>query len=134
MSASTATSPETKTVRLPLTIAVVVLALGAFVARLPLLRVREFDPDELEHLHGAWCIAKGLLPFRDYFEHHMPGMYYLLGWLLNRYDVVHSADAAVRLMFGARTLMPTVAGCATPLCGAATPRTIPASSIRSSGR
>jgi hypothetical protein len=53
------------------------LAIG-FTAQLGLAFVREFDPDELEHLHGAWLISKGMLPYRDYFEHHTPGLHFLL--------------------------------------------------------
>lgn len=47
------------------------------LARLHLLVVRLYDPDEFEHLHAAFCIAKGLVPYRDFFEHHGPVPYYL---------------------------------------------------------
>jgi hypothetical protein len=39
---------------------------------------RGIDPDELEHLHAAWCVAHGQVPYRDFFEHHGPALYYLL--------------------------------------------------------
>ena len=39
---------------------------------------RLYDPDEFEHLHAAKCVADGLLPYRDYFEHHGPLTYYIL--------------------------------------------------------
>lgn len=48
------------------------------LGRLWLLPVRGFDPDELQHLHGAWCIAQGQLPYRDYFDHHTPWLHVLL--------------------------------------------------------
>jgi hypothetical protein len=38
---------------------------------------RAYRPDELQHLHVAWNIAHGLLPYRDFFEHHPP-LYHLL--------------------------------------------------------
>ncbi|MGE5191436.1 MAG: ArnT family glycosyltransferase, partial [Deltaproteobacteria bacterium] len=39
---------------------------------------RGIDPDELEHLHAAWCVSRGDVPYRDFFEHHGPALYYLL--------------------------------------------------------
>lgn len=33
---------------------------------------RYYDTDELEHLHAALLVARGNLPFRDFFEHHGP--------------------------------------------------------------
>jgi 4-amino-4-deoxy-L-arabinose transferase-like glycosyltransferase len=47
------------------------------VARLHLIVVRLYDPDEFEHLHAGYCVAQGLLPYRDFFEHHGPATYYL---------------------------------------------------------
>ncbi len=44
-------------------------------------RNRIFNPDEFQHLHGAFSIANGLIPYRDYFEHHTPWLPYLLSWL-----------------------------------------------------
>lgn len=46
-------------------------------ARLHLLLVRVYDPDEFEHLHGGVCVARGQVPYRDFFEHHGPLTYYL---------------------------------------------------------
>jgi hypothetical protein len=43
---------------------------------------RRFHVDEWQHLHASWCIAQGLLPYRDFFEHHSPGLWYLLApWM-----------------------------------------------------
>lgn len=39
---------------------------------------RGIDPDELEHLHAAFCVWHGGVPYRDFFEHHAPALYYLL--------------------------------------------------------
>ena len=49
--------------------------LGA--ARVHLLFVRVYDPDEFEHLHAGFCVAQGLVPYRDFFEHHGPLTYWL---------------------------------------------------------
>lgn len=39
---------------------------------------RGIDPDELEHLHAAYCVSRGEVPYRDFFEHHGPAVYYVL--------------------------------------------------------
>jgi len=52
--------------------------IGATVLCLLLLTtVRYFDPDEFQHLEMAWLISKGIVPYRDFFEHHTP-LYHLL--------------------------------------------------------
>lgn len=40
--------------------------------------LRGYRPDELQHLHVAWNIGQGLLPYRDFFEHHPPLFHLLL--------------------------------------------------------
>ncbi|HOJ39242.1 MAG TPA: glycosyltransferase family 39 protein [bacterium] len=43
---------------------------------------RYFDEDEFQHIHIAWLISRGVLPFRDFFEHHVPFYHLLLSPLL----------------------------------------------------
>lgn len=38
---------------------------------------RLYDPDEFEHLHAGYSLARGEWPYRDYFEHHGPATYWL---------------------------------------------------------
>jgi hypothetical protein len=52
------------------------VAVGA--ALLMQTQIRGIDPDELEHLHAACAISWGDVPYRDFFEHHPPALYYLL--------------------------------------------------------
>ena len=33
--------------------------------------------DEFEHLHASWLISIGQLPYRDFFEHHHPLLWYV---------------------------------------------------------
>jgi hypothetical protein len=40
------------------------------------------DFDEAEHLHTTWLVARGLLPFRDFFQHHTPMLWVTLAPLL----------------------------------------------------
>jgi hypothetical protein len=86
------------------------LILGSFAFRLDLLKNREFDPDEFEHLHSAWSLSKGQIPFRDYFEHHTPGLYFLLAPTFSFFDVDHSPEDAVAFVFFARRVMWCFAG------------------------
>ncbi len=60
---------------------------------------RDFDPDELQHLHGGFSIAAGLVPYEDYFEHHAP----LFPWMLSLW--VRFAGADWSALVGARVLM-----------------------------
>jgi len=83
---------------------------ASYLARLSLLRTRTFDPDEFEHLHAAWEFHRGLLPFRDFFEHHMPGMYYLLAAMLGGFDVTNRVSDALHFLFVARTAMWGITG------------------------
>jgi hypothetical protein len=77
----------------------------AFGFRLQLLKSREFDPDEFEHLHSAWRLSEGQIPYRDYFEHHTPGLYFLLAPTFSWFDVAESPDDAVAFLFFARKVM-----------------------------
>jgi hypothetical protein len=46
-------------------------------------QTRGVDPDEWEHLHAACCVFRGETPYRDFFEHHAPAIYYLLQPILH---------------------------------------------------
>ena len=37
-----------------------------------------FHVDEIEHIHCAWYIKKGYIPYRDFFEHHNPLFWFSL--------------------------------------------------------
>ena len=80
-----------------------VLITGA--VRFQLAAQREFDPDEFQHLHTAWCIDQGLVPYRDFFEHHMPGLPLLLSAVLPLDSASRSAASALSMLETARLLM-----------------------------
>jgi hypothetical protein len=88
------------------------LVVATWAIRLLLLRAHAFDPDEFEHLHGAWCIAHGMLPYRDYFEHHTPWLHFLLAPFVSAFDVDHDPDRAVSFVFLARQGMWALTGLA----------------------
>ncbi len=54
------------------------LLLIAFVARLAF----GYETDELQHLHFAWNLSHGQIPYHDFFEHHPPGLHALLSPLI----------------------------------------------------
>jgi hypothetical protein len=82
----------------------------ALTAALLLSRVwfvthRALDLDEFEHAHAAWSVSRGLLPYRDFFEHHPPAFYLLSAPLFGNPAVATSAPAAVRALTLARAAM-----------------------------
>ncbi len=89
----------------PRTLAVVVVA--AIVARLWLVFHRLWDPDELEHLHAGFCVWRGMVPYRDFFEQHGPVLWYvslpLFWWRGASLDVL-AAGRFVIWVLGAITI------------------------------
>jgi hypothetical protein len=43
---------------------------------------KEFDHDEFEHVHSAWYVAQGDVPYRDFFQNHNPLLWYLIAPVL----------------------------------------------------
>jgi 4-amino-4-deoxy-L-arabinose transferase-like glycosyltransferase len=80
-----------------LLVAIAVLLL----ARIPSMPVRYFDPDELEHCHAAWSVFRGMVPYKDFFEHHTPWYYFILAPFFRWFAVDQSFDNARHfLIFG----------------------------------
>ncbi len=88
----------------------VCLIVVAYGLRLRLLRIRGFDPDEFEHLHAAWLFSQGQLPYRDFFEHHTPGLYFLLRPVLAWFDPAADLTQAVATIAAARGVMWVLTG------------------------
>ncbi len=84
---------------------VVILAIaGFFLARIPVLVHRTFDPDEFEHAHTAWCVFKGMIPYKDFFEHHTPFYHYMLSPFFHWFHVDQSFESARHFLIFARGL------------------------------
>lgn len=66
----------------------------------PLLQLgfRYIDPDEFQHAQMAWLMAQGRVPFRDFFEHHMPVLHALAAPLMAAARPEEGAGRAVVLM------------------------------------
>jgi hypothetical protein len=74
------------------------------LAYLPLLPRRTFDPDEFEHTHAAWCWFKGMVPYKDFFEHHTPWYYALLRPFFRWFEVDTSFESARHFLLFGRVL------------------------------
>jgi len=74
-------------------------------SRLWLLTIREFDQDEFVHFHDAWCISKGLRPYCDFWEHHVPLLHLLFAPCVRFFNVTESLSEAIELFFLGRGIM-----------------------------
>jgi hypothetical protein len=84
---------------------ILLVAIAAFLlARIPVIAVRAFDVDEFEHAHAAWNVFRGLLPYKDFFEHHTPWYYFALSPFFRWFAVDQSFDAARSFLIVARGL------------------------------
>jgi len=81
-----------------------VATVAVLIARIPVMAVRFFDQDELEHAHAAWSVFRGLLPYRDFFEHHTPWYYYALAPFFRLFAVDQSFASASHFLSFARGL------------------------------
>lgn len=84
---------------------VLLLVMGVQGARVDYLLHRWWCADELEHLHAAWCITQGQVPYRDFFEHHTPALYYLLAPVVGVLHPERSAARALATVVVSRFLM-----------------------------
>ena len=79
--------------------AVLALILFALAIRVPLLFNAPLFQDETEHLHAAWAVAHGQVPYRDFWQLHPPLLYYLMAPLFT----LMGED--LRIIYVARGLM-----------------------------
>jgi len=62
---------------------------------------RYFDHDELEHIHCAWYVLQGKIPYRDFFQNHNPVLWYVIApfiYLLGEGTAVMFLSRAVMLL------------------------------------
>jgi hypothetical protein len=78
------------------------IAALSVVLRIGVLLNRRIDPDESQHLHVAWLITQGQVPYRDFWEHHLPFFHYAMApltlWLAER-PAVYFAARGVMVLF-----------------------------------
>ena len=58
------------------------LIISAFFAILVYGITVHSNGDNIEHLHESWLIWKGLVPYRDFFQHHNPLIWYIFSPLV----------------------------------------------------
>lgn len=54
-----------------------ILLLEFFFTIAAILSWKGLALDETEHLHMSWLVSEGLMPYRDFFEHHNPLLWYI---------------------------------------------------------
>ncbi len=79
--------------------AILVFIVAVFLLRIPIIFVRDFDLDEFEHLHATRSLCHGMVPYRDYFEHHTPFFYFLLA------PIYHFSGDRIETLFISRAIM-----------------------------
>ncbi len=60
--------------------------------------VRGFNRDEFEHVHSAWYLAQGCLPYQEFFQHHHPLLWLLIVPVLRLLGDGPDVLVAVRLL------------------------------------
>jgi hypothetical protein len=66
------------------------------------------DPDESQHLHAAWLVAQGRVPYADFWEHHMPLFHYALAPVTRRVaegPAIYFAGRAIMSLTAVGTLV-----------------------------
>jgi 4-amino-4-deoxy-L-arabinose transferase-like glycosyltransferase len=88
---------------------VVVALLLAAVVRIGIVANGTIDPDESQHLHVAWLVSQGHVPYRDFWEHHLPFFHYglapLTAWLADRAEVYFAARSVMAILAAAAVLL-----------------------------
>lgn len=63
--------------------------------------------DELLHLHDAWMVSQGMLPYRDFFEHHACWYHFAMAPVVRWFSPETSVAAAESFLIVARSLSAT---------------------------
>ena len=71
---------------------------------------RAFDQDEFLHVHSAWYIFKGMLPYRDYFDHYTPLFHLFLVPFFHFFKVETDIADSLAFFFFARKLTWLISG------------------------
>ena len=83
------------------------LGLAAAI-RIGIVLHARLDPDESEHLHAAWLVGDGRVPFLDFWDHHAPLFFYLLAPLTRALADSPHVYVAARLLMSATSAIALV--------------------------
>jgi hypothetical protein len=67
---------------------------------------KTINADESQHLHAAWLLGGGAVPYAGFWEHHMPLLYYVLA------PLTRSVGETPAVYLAGRALMVALAACA----------------------
>ena len=56
------------------------------------------DGDTLEHVHSSWLVWSGKIPYKDFFQHHNPLLWYVGAPLVGFYEYSLRAVDAVNML------------------------------------
>ena len=56
------------------------------------------DGDTLEHVHSSWLVYHGKIPYKDFFQHHNPLLWYIAAPLVGAYEYSLRAVDAVNYL------------------------------------
>jgi hypothetical protein len=77
------------------------VAVGLLVLGVGVIAGGVLDADESQHLHAAWLISQGRVPYADFWEHHSPLLHYALApvtvWFADRPAVYFAGRAIMGL-------------------------------------
>ena len=82
-----------------------IVAAALLLTRAWFVTHRALDLDEFEHAHAAWSVSRGLVPYRDFFEHHSPGIYFFSAPLFADAKAATDPAAAIGALTRARAVM-----------------------------
>lgn len=54
--------------------------------------------DDVEHLHSTWLVSEGLTPYKDFFQHHNPLMWYIFIPIVRIFEYDIKVFDAVRIL------------------------------------
>jgi len=98
--------------------ALVGITAAMLLSRLWFVFNRVYDLDELSTMHAAWNISRGLVIYRDFFEHHTPAVYFLLAPVVGVFHTDADPAAAAHALAAGRLVMGVFAAATVALIGA----------------
>ena len=75
---------------LPKVYFVLQILVGIYVSFWLLINHQPKTGDDVEHLHSAWLVLQGQVPYKDFFQHHNPLMWYMFAPIMKifAYDII----------------------------------------------
>lgn len=74
------------------------IIVGMFSAYWLLFNHQPETGDDVEHLHSSWLVSQGYTPYKDFFQHHNPLMWYLFIPVLRIFSYNIAVFDAVRII------------------------------------